>query len=329
MHAAGLPRWKMFAIIGGGLAFYLGSLYDVFTRRQDWPLSCYPMYWRKASKLAVRQAVVGVSDRGEFPLTDAQTSPFRGQRLKVLAHALARDDERFHRFMLRLGKTYERKRRRRGWPALRAIRFYDERWRVQPGLKGIDSPERVLTGAAYFAPKALRARLAREVSGSAEPERGLVAHTGDVLIELGPEHCRARCAGVDDRYAAEGRAVELAPSRRAKAALRVGRELARGRYFVYLRMKTDAKRGHDWVELELDGKRVDSGRLGRYRAVLADPGWVWASAEPGYPPLVLRIEQGGRHELGLSTRADVRVDQVWLSRDTREIPGDNRPRFEP
>jgi hypothetical protein len=317
------PRWRIAIVIGAAVAFYAATMYDVATRREDWPISPYPMYSDMPGTTASRWTINGVSEAGEFKLDDAQTAPFHGSRLLSINKSLERHPAKRSQFIRKLVSHYESEREREKWPELHAIRFYRETWDLREYANGVDRPEKQLVSAMYLPPSALLERLNAEASGKAAPEPAVAAVVGDVVVDLSPAQCEASCTAFSDALAAGGKALRLTPaSGPASTTVRV--ELAAGRYFVFVRMRTAADAGRDHVGLDLDAQ--SAGEIGNYRSDLPGAGWVWASASPATPPLELEIKQAGYHALRLSSANAVDLDELWLSRSVRELPIDNRAR---
>jgi hypothetical protein len=285
------------------------------------------MYSHLESKTASRTRLVGVTDFGEFALTRQHTSPFSGSRLNVLMKRLRSHDRRRSAFLDKLRERYDSRREGRLRP-LRGIRIYKESWRIRSGLVGIDSPRRVLEDSAYFAPKTLLDRLAAEEEKTAPEEARVPVPTGDLVLELGQGACQQGCDERDEPYASEGRALRLRPERDVPGSAILRFEGPPGKYSLFLRMRSRAKAGDDRVKLEVDGREVDgaSDGLGHYRAELTGVGWVWASVAAGAPPLELELSGSGSHSIRLSSESIVYLDQIWLSRQARELPSENRVR---
>jgi hypothetical protein len=321
------PRWRLAVVLSAALAFFVFTMVDVATGREDWPVSPYPMYSEIPGRTASRYIIVGASDQGEFKLTDDQTSPFRGSRLLSLNKSMERRPAKRAQFMQKIKDRYDSRREQMGWPELRGIRFYTEVWQLRDDLVGLNDPERRLTSTTYFPPRPLLERLEAEAAHRAAAEPPLKVAAGDIVVDLGAQHCETACTAFGDALAAGATALRLAPPSDGKAALRVPVELPAGKAFVYLRMRTDARPGSDRVRVELDGKPLASNQsLGNYRGELPEVGWVWASLAPGEPPLVLDNLPAGAHVLRLTSEVAVDVDELWLSRRVPELPSENRIR---
>ncbi len=314
-------------ILSSAVAFCLLTLAEAATGREDWPLSGYPMYSKPQSKTANRVRLVGVTDSGEFLLTREHTAPFSGSRLNSLMKRLRSHDRRRSAFLDKLRERYDSRREGRQRP-LRGIRIYAESWRIRSGLAGIESPRRVLEDSAYFAPKALLDRLTAEEEETAPEEASVPLPAGELVLELGQGACQHGCDERNEPYASEGRALRLRPERDAPGSAVLRFEGPPGEYSLFLRMRSREKPGNDRVKLELDGREVDGAPdgLGHYREELPGVGWVWASVAAGAPPLELELSGASSHSIRLSAESIVYLDQLWLSRRTRELPSENRVR---
>lgn len=319
---------KLKVVLGFALAFVLITLFEVVTQREDWPFSCYPMYSRPSPKVAKRNVIAGVSDDGEFPLTDDQTNPFNGARLIAMTRRLSGRADKGKQFMRVLGARYEKRREREHWPVLQAVRIYSESWAIRPRLAGMNRPDRSLETALYVAQQALLARLKAEAAGTEKAAPATPVPAGDRVVELEAASCGDGCSPATDALAAGGSALLLkgdGSDNPASVTARV--TLDAGQYAVLVRMKVASSASADRVFVALDGKRVgDKTGVGNYSDMLPYAAWVWASRKPGLAALKLDVPTTGEHLLTLSTPSEVVVDQVWLRRKARELPVDNAPR---
>jgi len=321
----GLSRTKLRLVLGAAVTFVVLTLVEVVLQREDWPLSCYPMYSRPGRSIAERTVINGVSSVGEFRLTPEHTDPYSGARLIRTTRKVLRDPAKARAFARIIGERYEERREREGWPALQGIRIYTETWKPRLRLAGIDQPSRTLAAALYVPPPALLARLRAEVAETAPPLKAVPLPRTDQLFELEARDCAGSCIEATDRYAAGGTALSLSgDGTHGRVTLRA--TLDHGQYAVFVRMKRAAKKKGDRLSFKVDGKPVDDKQgLGNYGSSLA-ASWVWASAKPGWPALILELEKTGEHVLELSATEQVLVDQLWLSPVSRELPVDNAAR---
>jgi hypothetical protein len=314
-----MSRLKFKIIRYSLLAYVMLTLWQVLARREDYPLSSFPMFsqLRPFPGPATRTVLVGVSDRGEVPLESSDVSdlmsPVRLQ--KICQQVQKKSDAQRAEFMGRIVSVLSRGKdpAEQFW----AVRFYTETWRTQLGLRGIDSPTRELDFAFYIPPPRLVELLATEAKTNtpAEPPRSLP--NGDWLADLDGAACVEECSVVDDPLAAGGRALRLAEG----GSLHL--TVPSGGYSLFLRLRTRARAGSDRLTLEVDGKRPKNVKdgLGNYKRQLASDGWVWASLEPGWPALRLKSKPEASSELVLrADRAPIEVDEIWLSREQKELP---------
>jgi hypothetical protein len=320
-----VTRRKLTLILSLGALHLVLTLWQVLAEREDWPLSRFPMYSELKGPLVERYLVLGVTEHGEFRLSDEQTAPFRGARLNSINHRLEREPGRQRRFLEQLAAKYERRRARAGWPVLQAIRSYTEAWRMRPRLRGMDTPERKLTRATYLPPSPLLARLAAEAAGRAPPPEARPVASGDLAFDLGAVHCDVGCTPVPDSQAAGSAAIELVPPTGGLATCSLHVSAPPGRYALFARLRPAAAPGADSVTVELDGEAPRGGSvLGGHREYLPDAGFVWVSSAPGQPALLLELRASEGHTLTFRAASRVVLDQIWLSASARELPIDNR-----
>lgn len=314
------PLIKRVAVSLAACAFVGATIWQVSGLRDDWPLSSFKMYSGLEGGVASRAILKGVSDRGEFDL-EGEMVPFGGARLRALNQKLSKNHKRQRRFVEVVQKRYEAMRAANGWPVLQAIRAYNETWTIKQGLAGIDRPKRRAVGSMYIPPSALTEQLDRERSGRARVAAPRASPSGDVVIDLDASACQERCQERGDRFAAGGRALRLSAGE-GDATASVQVTLAPGTWFVFARMRTPTSGGSDELQIALDSERLgNKGELGNYEGSLGRGVWVWASLNPGDPPLRFDQEAAGAHVLRFAaTEGTVELDELWLSRDQRELP---------
>jgi len=121
---------------------------DIFTGLEHWPFGSYPMYSLRYSEQLSWLRLYGVTDSGEIPLRgERDFAPFDEARLTM---ALARiagapgGQRKLQEALGNLMRLHDRRGDPRS-PALRALRLYRLRWRLQPGMQGDEPPgERIL-----------------------------------------------------------------------------------------------------------------------------------------------------------------------------------------
>jgi hypothetical protein len=103
---------------------------------------------------------------------------------------------------------------------------------------------------------------------------------------------------------------------------------AAGRYFVWLRGKSDIDNGYtDSVWLQVDdqiGTVTRSVRLGNWLDI--HPAGVYAWASDMDDPIAIELTDSGDHRIRIQPRQTPhRIDQIWLSRSQHRIPNTSRP----
>jgi hypothetical protein len=116
------------------------QVWQTLKRRDDWPLSSYPMYSGIQKRTATSQSLVAVTERGEVPLDNEYTRPIGGRRLQQLLRSRgpAVTSELANNVcgnLKRLGRLVD----------LNAIRLYSASWRVRVDLKGIGGKRELVT----------------------------------------------------------------------------------------------------------------------------------------------------------------------------------------
>jgi hypothetical protein len=300
------------------LAYVLLTLWQVIDKREDFPLSSFPMFAqvRGFPGTTGRTLLVGVNEHGEMPLEPGDISSLMGTvRLqKIFQQLQKKSDADRAEFMRRIARVLSHDASEAD--PLWALRFYTETWRTQLELKGIDHPSRELEFAGYIPPPHLLQALAKEAKTGAPSEEPRPAPNGDLLVDLDASACAEACTVVGDPLAAGGHALRLAAGGSLHASVPNG-------YALLVRMRTQAKPGDDRLALELDGKRSKNTKegIGNYKQLLPFDAWVWASVEPGWPALRLKAKHGDTTELVLRAgRAPIDVDEIWLSHDRSELP---------
>jgi hypothetical protein len=134
---------------------------------------------------------------------------------------------------------------------------------------------------------------------------------------------------VNDADASIGRAIEFfsGANQRAEAEPKVYIEMRfsapAGRYFVWLRGKTDIDSGYtDSVWLQVDdqiGTSTRSVRAGNWLDV--HPAGVYGWAGDTDDPIAIQLTHTGDHKIRIQPRQTPhRIDQIWLSRSQHRIP---------
>jgi peptidoglycan/LPS O-acetylase OafA/YrhL len=139
---------------------------------------------------------------------------------------------------------------------------------------------------------------------------------------------------VNDEEASSGRAIEFysGSSQRAESQPEVYIEMRfsapAGRYFVWLRGKTDIDSGYtDSVWLQVDdqiGTGTRSVRGGNWLDV--HPAGIYGWAGDTDDPVAVVLKHTGEHTIRIQPRQTPhRIDQIWLSPSQRQIPNTPEP----
>jgi len=139
---------------------------------------------------------------------------------------------------------------------------------------------------------------------------------------------------VNDEEASIGKAIEFSSgaNQGAESQPKVFVEMRfsapEGRYFVWLRGKTDINSGYtDSVWAQVDdqiGTRTQSIRLGNWWDVHPVGVYGWASDTDD--PIAIVLKHSGEHTIRIQPRQiPHRIDQIWLSRSQHRIPNTLNP----
>jgi hypothetical protein len=139
---------------------------------------------------------------------------------------------------------------------------------------------------------------------------------------------------INDEEASIGRAIEFfsGANQRAESQPEVYFEMRfsapAGRYFVWLRGKTDIDSGYtDSVWFQVDdqiGTRTRSVRMGNWLDV--HPAGVYGWAGDTDDPVAVVLKHTGEHTVRIQPRQTPhRIDQIWLSQSQRQIPNTPEP----
>ena len=135
----------------GLLVLVLGAAYDMWTGREHWPFSPYPMYSRiEMDPTETRARLYGVpADDGadEFALLDdALLAPFDQARLHIGLRNLASAGESaaLQAALRDVGQRYEERRHTgaHDGPELAALRLYELTWTVDLDDPAVQRPDR-------------------------------------------------------------------------------------------------------------------------------------------------------------------------------------------
>lgn len=130
-----------------------GTLFDMATDREHWPLSPYPMFAnveRERTLSLLRVVAVPLASRSNppgFPLIDPRfIQPFDQCRLSLALDGDYRDPARRTLVPLLLHDVLRRYEAMRAagkhhGPRLQAVRLYEMRWRLDPQGQNVDTPD--------------------------------------------------------------------------------------------------------------------------------------------------------------------------------------------
>ena len=134
---------------------------------------------------------------------------------------------------------------------------------------------------------------------------------------------------VNDEEASIGKAIEFSSgaNQKAESQPKVFVEMRfsalAGRYFVWLRGKTDLNNGYTdsvWVQVDDQiGTQIRSARMGNWLDV--HPASVYGWAGDTDDPVAVVLKHTGDHTIRIQPRQTPhRIDQIWLSRSQHRIP---------
>ena len=139
---------------------------------------------------------------------------------------------------------------------------------------------------------------------------------------------------VNDEEASSGQAIEFFSGANQRVVpqpevyVEIGFSAPAGRYFVWLRGKSDIDNGYtDSVWLQVDdqiGTGTRCVRLGNWLDI--HPAGVYAWASDNDNPMAIELTRSGDHKIRIQPRQiPHRIDQIWLSRSQRQIPNTSKP----
>jgi len=150
-HAVGaqMPPSRMAFVCLLLAVLILGSLYDIRTGREHWPLSPYPMFSiveQEASLRCLRIVGVGAGGREVTLLDNSLIAPFDQCRLTSALSRTYTDPSRRSQIHEQLRDCFDRyeERRRAGLhdgEALAGVRLYEMQWTLQPDAANAETPD--------------------------------------------------------------------------------------------------------------------------------------------------------------------------------------------
>lgn len=302
-------------------------------KRDDWPLSAFPMYSGLQGRYTSRVILVGVTPEGEVPLGKKYTRPLVGARLRW---ALRKHDKLVTRIVAK--KICGEEADAKGLKEFSAIRSYTTTWKIRAGLKGIDRPHKKLRQTyAAFCPERI-AELKAEAAGTSPPAAPLEARPDDIVLEAESATFWGSARPVADDYAQGGLALELwgkgqskRPSKSPEGTAGFEFEAKAGTYYVWLRGKSNEGTRNDSVWFQVNEqigrhKSVHKSGLGNFRGVFPAQAYAWASKRPLAKPAKIRFRKNGKQRIRISLReGPVIIDQILLTKHWPEHPLHNRP----
>ncbi len=330
------------------------QIWQVVGKRDDWPLSAYPMYSGLQRPTASKEELRAVAVDGELSLTENHLEPLSPRTVAlVLRHADSRHGRAIRRAILE--RYYQRRAAGlHDGPSLSSLRQYRYTWAVRPDLSNKAKPNvSVVQRIPAFEPSLMDA-LDAEGRGKGEPPHAIDAGAGAIVLQLATGTLGGAAQLQVDRFAAKGNAVafpepadvareeggaedagtsvETQDARATPSAyVDVRFDAPAGRYWVWLRGKSKKGSKHDSVWVQLDrqigtSETTHEDGLGQFREVYPGNAFGWASAGPISEPVELNLKGDEPHVLRVGVReGPVVIDQVVLSKTWTENPGEMGP----
>ena len=143
-----MPWWRVVFATSIIALLFTASAYDIVrgNAHSHWPFSAYSMYARTAKRTLSLHQVYGVkSDGAEFPLLeDAYFAPVGSSRTRIALTRMRNDERRLDRALRDVLRRYElgRLEGHHDGPPIEGIRFYRDRWVMEPDAGNRDRPDR-------------------------------------------------------------------------------------------------------------------------------------------------------------------------------------------
>jgi hypothetical protein len=305
------------------------QVWQAVSKRDDWPLSSYPMYSELQSRVIQRYTLAGVTAEGEVELTSDYTSPWTRGRLRKLLTGDFRDAA-----PQLITATCENLRELKA-ADISALRLYKNDWEMNSELEGMNERGKLRGVVPMLCPQTREAILAQQQAG---PAKATTAPSGSLLFEAEELQLSGNVTMVEEPNASKGKAVRLSgtenpekPTASPGTSLRVEFDLAPGSYHVWLRVKAEvnASEASVWLQVndEIGTKRGTAyTKLNKPVSEYPDAAFAWVSKKPGYPPAAIELSGSGKHRLLVSIReASPVVDQIVLTTAWPEQPAHNLP----
>lgn len=334
---------KEFAISPRRLAF--GSLWvvglvalqiwQVVSKRDDWPLSSYPMYSGLQRPGVVREELRAVAATGELTFTAEHLAPLSPRTVSmVLRHSGSKHAAAVRRAIFE--RYYQRRAAgEHDGPLLSSLRQYQNSWQIRPDLSNVHKPKtKLLRTIPAFEPRLMDA-LEQQSRDRGQPQAPISAGAGAIILDAATASLGGGASLGPDRFGVSGAAVTLPADDAATAHVLASPssyvdftfQAPPGSYKLWLRGKSKhAKQDSVWVQLDsevgTDQTRFPGG-LGQFRDTYPANAFGWASATPLGKPETVRMKGDAPHVLRVSVReGPVVIDQIVLSQLWQENPGE-------
>lgn len=306
--------------------------WQTLAKRDDWPLSSYPMYSGAQPGHISRGELLAVSPAGEVSLTAEQVDPMTPRTVgMVLRHASPKHQTAIRRAII--DHYYARKAAgAHDGPQLSSLRRYQHTWKLRPDISNRDKPKSSISQVLpAFDPAVMRA-LKDESRGKGSAPAPITVSKDSVVLHMADANLQGQAQLESDAFAARGKAVTFTTpsdtSVQATPSAFADLEFSAppGRYKLWLRGKSKKGTKHGSVWLQFDEEigtattRYAKG-FGQFREVYPTNAFGWASATPLDKPETITLAGNGKHRLRVSGReGPVVLDQVVLSKEWVENP---------
>lgn len=314
------------------------QIWQVVAKRDDWPLSSFPMYSGLQRGSVTREELRAVAVDGELSFTAEHLEPLSPRTVSmVLRHSGQKHGSDVRRAIFE--RYYERRASgEHGGPLLSSLRQYQYSWQIRPDLSNVDKPKlTLLKTIPAFEPRLMDA-LDEQSRGQGEAPAPIDAGEGAVVLNVAAATLGGSAQRNPDRFAANGSAVSFPKDEQSQAHVLgapgayvdVTFDAPAGRYTLWLRGKAKlAKQDSVWIQLDAEvgtDKTKFARGLGQFRDTYPSNAFGWASGTPLGKPETVTLSGDEPHVLRLSVReGPVVIDQVVLSRLWQENPGSTGP----
>jgi hypothetical protein len=308
-----------------------GQLIQTALKRDDWPLSRYPMYSSRQSPKVTTFSLVGVTANGEVELPSSHTAPLSRRRVNRLLHASADTPEAV---VGSLVPSVCRNLTRLGEPEISAIRIFKTSFRIDPKLEGMDNQGKLHAVVPLLCPnqrERIRAQKATFPTAIAAPP-------GSVVLEAENLELRGLAHRVNDVQASRGKSVSLsgfdAPvnaSVSPPSSIVAHFDAQAGKYYVWLRSKAskDANQQSVWLQVNNTvgtAQGIELSDLATPSPHYPADAYAWTSQKAGYDPATIEFSDSGDQTLVIYPWLGAPVvDQVVLTPTWAQHPVHNLP----